>query len=169
MPKAVRVLCGTGRREGGEVKRCGLESRRDHTQGRWTARSIAAQERTCKRIAPLLDHEDHIVWIEEVEAFDYVRQSVSRSVSSRSGPVAWTGAGRRVGYAVLRHDAPSGAVPGRYVRRVFWVKDHDRSEQPNGIYRDSAPSGAVDPRTVAPGVWGELTEHAWGTPFPPQA
>ncbi|MEU0278300.1 DUF6009 family protein [Streptomyces sp. NPDC006195] len=48
---------------------------------------------------------------------------------------------------------------------VFWVKDYDRSELPNGTYGTSAPS-AVDPRTVAPGVWGELTERAWGGPLP---
>ncbi|MFD7403422.1 DUF6009 family protein [Streptomyces sp. NPDC059866] len=81
-------------------------------------------------------------------------------------PISWNGPGRRVGYAVLRADAQSGAVPGKYVRRVFWVKEHDRSEQPDGLYKTSAPSGAVDPRTVAPGVWGELTERAWGAPFP---
>jgi hypothetical protein len=33
---------------------------------------------------------------------------------------------------------PSGAVPGHFVRRVFWVKEHDRPEQPNGMYRNSA-------------------------------
>ncbi|MFE9168244.1 DUF6009 family protein [Streptomyces kebangsaanensis] len=43
----------------------------------------------------------------------------------------------------------------------FWVKEHDRSEQPNGIYRCSAPTKAVDPRTVVPEVWGELAERAW--------
>ncbi|MFE5092759.1 DUF6009 family protein [Streptomyces sp. NPDC056638] len=115
-----------------------------------------------------LEHEDRIVWSESVERFDYVRQSVSRSVSTRGEPVPWRGAGRRVGYAVLRNDAPGGMVPGKFIRRVFWVKEHDRSEVPGGIYKTSAPSGAIDPRTVAPGVWGELTERAWGAPFPMQ-
>ncbi|GAA0275935.1 DUF6009 family protein [Streptomyces polychromogenes] len=112
-----------------------------------------------------LAHEEQIVWTEEIHHFDYVRQSVHLASSTRRGPVAWR-VGRRVGYAVLRDHAPSGAVPGKFVRRVFWVKAHDRSEQPRGIYRTSAPSGAVDPRTVAPGVWGELTERAWGRPLP---
>ncbi|WP_326598366.1 DUF6009 family protein [Streptomyces sp. NBC_01803] len=67
---------------------------------------------------------------------------------------------------MLRADAPSGEVPGTFARRVFWVKDHDRSEQPNGLYKTSAPSEAVDPRTVEPGAWGQLTERAWGSPFP---
>ncbi|MFH9667729.1 DUF6009 family protein [Streptomyces globisporus] len=112
-----------------------------------------------------LEHEEQIVWTEEVEDYDYVRQSVERSSSTRRRPVAWTGAGRRVGYAVLRPAAPSGDVPGRFIRRVFWVKDYDRSEQPDGTYKTTAPSEAVDPRTVAPGVWGELTERAWGGPL----
>ncbi|WP_330345169.1 DUF6009 family protein [Streptomyces longwoodensis] len=112
-----------------------------------------------------LEHEEEIVWTEDIEKFDYVRQSVAHSVKTRQRPVPWSGNGRRVGYAVLRGNAPSGAVPGHFVRRVFWVKEHDRSEQPNGMYRRSAPAEAVDPRTVAPGVWGEVTERAWGAPL----
>ncbi|MFF1732012.1 DUF6009 family protein [Streptomyces sp. NPDC058247] len=113
----------------------------------------------------VLEHEDEIVWTEDVETLDYVRQSIELSISTRRKPVAWQGSGRRVGYAVLRLDAPSGDEPVRFARRVFWVKGYDRSEQPNGTYEYSAPSEAVDPRTVAPGVWGELTESAWRSPL----
>ncbi|MFF3787620.1 DUF6009 family protein [Streptomyces sp. NPDC001933] len=113
-----------------------------------------------------LEHEEQIVWTEDVGGFDYVRQTVARLSTTRQKPVAWHGTGRRVGYSVLKSDAPSGDTPGRFVRRVFWVKDYDRSEQPNGTYTTSAPGEAVDPRTVAPGVWGELTERAWGGPLP---
>ncbi|WTC17131.1 DUF6009 family protein [Streptomyces cellulosae] len=113
-----------------------------------------------------LEYEDDIVWTEDIERFEYVRQSVELSAGTRRRPVPWRGTGRRVGYAVLCPDAPSGDVPGNFVRRVFWVKEYDRSEQPNGTYRHSAPSEAVDPRTVAPGVWGKLTERAWGAPLP---
>ncbi|MEU6662286.1 DUF6009 family protein [Streptomyces sp. NPDC046821] len=116
-----------------------------------------------KRMA--LEHEDGIVWTEDAERMDYVRQSVDLFATTRRKPVAWNGSGRRVGYAVLNPDAPSGDEPGRFARRVFWVKNYDRSEQPKGTYRDHAPSEAVDPRTVAPGVWGELTERAWGSPL----
>ncbi|QDO01125.1 transcription factor [Streptomyces sp. S1A1-8] len=113
-----------------------------------------------------LEDEDGIVWTEDVERFDYVRQSVELSVSTRRRLVPWSGSGRRVGYAVLRPDVPAGDVPGKFIRRVFWVKGYDRSEQPDGTYECSAPSEAVDPRTVAPGIWGELTERAWGAPLP---
>ncbi|MFB6631991.1 DUF6009 family protein [Streptomyces sp. NPDC056362] len=113
-----------------------------------------------------MEHEEQIVWTEDVGGFDYVRQSVDHFSTTRQKPVGWHGTGRRVGYSVLKSDAPSGDTPGRFTRRVFWVKDYDRSGQPNGTYKTSAPSEAVDPRTVAPGVWGELTERAWGSPLP---
>lgn len=67
-----------------------------------------------------LEYEDGIVWTEDIERFAYVRQSVEFSASTRRRPVPWHGTGRRVGYAVLRADAPSGDVPGKFVRRVFW-------------------------------------------------
>jgi hypothetical protein len=116
--------------------------------------------------------EVRIVWTEDVSALDYVRETLSVDAGTRRGPVPWRGHGRRVGYSVLRADAPSGIAPGKFSRRVFWIKDHDRSEQPNGIYQTAAPSEAIDPRTVSPGVWGEITERAWGGPLPavkPQA
>ncbi|MFB8403092.1 DUF6009 family protein [Streptomyces sp. NPDC055912] len=111
------------------------------------------------------EHEEQIVWTEDMGGFDYVRQTEARLSTTRRKPVAWNGVGRRVGYSVLKTDAPS-VDTGRFVRRVFWVKDYYRSEQPDGTYKASAPSEAVDPRTVAPGVLGELTELAWGGPLP---
>ncbi|AZM89012.1 transcription factor [Streptomyces sp. W1SF4] len=115
-----------------------------------------------------IGHEDDIVWTEDVESFDYVRETVVDNAGTRRRPVSWRGhAGRRVGYAVLKQDAPnSDGAPGMFSRRVFWVKEHDRSEQPDGVYSTGAPTEAVDPRTVAPGVWGELTERAWGGKLP---
>ncbi|MER6699784.1 DUF6009 family protein [Streptomyces fimicarius] len=82
-------------------------------------------------------------------------------------PVSWRGqVGRQVGYALLKSNAPSdGDAPGMFTRRVFWVKEHNRSEQPDGAYSSGTPSEAVDPRTVAPRVCGELTERAWGGPL----
>ncbi|MEU0035520.1 DUF6009 family protein [Streptomyces sp. NPDC006333] len=54
----------------------------------------------------------------------------------------------------------------KFIRRVFWLKDYGRSERPDGKYERSPSSEAVDPRTVAPGVWGQLIEQAWGAPLP---
>ncbi|MCJ1678319.1 DUF6009 family protein [Streptomyces sp. APSN-46.1] len=109
-------------------------------------------------------HEEEIVWTENVDSFDYVRETLVDGAGTRRRPVSWRGqVGRRVGYAVLKKDAPSNRdAPGMFSRRLFWVKEHDRSEQPDGVYSSGAPTEAVDPRTVAPGVPGELTERAWG-------
>ncbi|MGW7329969.1 DUF6009 family protein [Streptomyces sp. NPDC054840] len=113
-----------------------------------------------------IEHEDRIVWTEDVSSYDYVRETLVRSARNRRRPIS-PPAGRRVGYTVLREDAPSNHnAPGTFSRRVFWVKDHDRSEQPKGVYSGIAPSEAVDPRTVAPGTPGELTERAWGGKLP---
>ncbi|MFG2912686.1 DUF6009 family protein [Kitasatospora sp. NPDC048298] len=114
----------------------------------------------------LIRHEDGIVWTESISKFDYVREYLEVAAGTRRGPVRWNGHGRRVGYSMLKPDAPAGEAPFRFARRVFWIKEHDRSEQPDGVYKDCAPSEGVDPRTVAAGVWGELTERAWGGPLP---
>ncbi|MFC7353207.1 MULTISPECIES: DUF6009 family protein [Streptomyces] len=126
----------------------------------WEGRSVRSQPEDIK-------HEDEIVWTEDVSSFDYVRETLVDGVGTRRRPVSWRGqAGRRVGYALLKSNAPSDRdAPGMFTRRVFWVKEHDRSEQPDGAYSSGAPSEAVDPRTVAPRVCGELTERAWGGPL----
>lgn len=56
---------------------------------------------------------------------------------------------------------------GKYLRRIFFLRPGDRDSAPNGAYATAAPMEAVDPWTVKPGVRGELTERAWGRPFPP--
>ncbi|MFJ9686913.1 DUF6009 family protein [Streptomyces bacillaris] len=111
-------------------------------------------------------HEDGIVWTEDISTFDYIRQTLVVDASTRRRPLSWRGQGRRVGYSVLKPGTPSGDSPGGFVRRVFWVKDYDRSEQPGGTYKTTSPSEGVDPRTVAPGVWGDVTDRAWGGLLP---
>ncbi|MER8035174.1 DUF6009 family protein [Streptomyces hydrogenans] len=80
-----------------------------------------------------LKHEEQIVWTEDVSGFHYMCQTVVRLFTTRRKPVGWNGAGRRVGYCMLKSDAPRGDT-GRFIRRVFCVKDYDRSEQPDGTY-----------------------------------
>ena len=112
------------------------------------------------------DHrEERIVWDEDVDVLDYVRETVALA-GTRGRPVPWRGEGRRVGYAVLAPDAENNGSPGRFLRRVFFLKDYDRDSDPGGTYSHGAPSEAVDPRTVAPGVPGKLTEAAWGNRRP---
>lgn len=109
-------------------------------------------------------NEESIVWLENPERFDYVRQTVEYKATRQRGIGRRTWNGNRnqwaVGYATLRADAPSHD-PGRFRRRVFWVTPWDRSEQPDGKYRTGAPGEAVDPRTVKPGKVGRMTRRAW--------
>lgn len=110
-----------------------------------------------------LQHEIEIVWLEDIDRFDYVRETEETSAHFRQRPNAdWSEPGRMVGYSVLAPNAPNNGRPARFTRRRFWVKDYDRSEDPNGGYSTGCPVEAVDPRTVAPGVRGRITERARG-------
>lgn len=108
-----------------------------------------------------IPHEDGIVWTEDINRLDYVREFVDTTASTRRRPVPWRGPGRRVGYSVLAKNAPNNGSPGWFTRRLFWVNDHDRSEDPTGAYATGCPIEGVDPRTVAPGVPGQQTDQAW--------
>lgn len=107
-----------------------------------------------------VEHEERIVWVEDPGEYDYVRESVVRS-ARRRGRLVYPSF-KTVGYAELSPSAPSKGRTGRFERRVFWVKPYDRSAMPDGSYSWTAPAEAVDPRTVAPGVPGRLTNRAWG-------
>lgn len=104
--------------------------------------------------------EADIVWLQDVMEWDYVRQSLLlvpyRQRKPRRGVI---GDGEVVGYSILDTDAPSADL-GRFYRRVFWVKRHDRHAEPEGVYASGCPVEAVDPRTLAPGVIGN-NDRAW--------
>jgi hypothetical protein len=98
-----------------------------------------------------ISHETEIVWLEDTDQLDYVRQSLDRD-------------GRMVGYAVLGPDAKASRASGTFRRRVFWLLPHDRDSQPDGLYANSAPAEAVDPRTLEPRIKGSKTERSEGGP-----
>jgi hypothetical protein len=109
----------------------------------------------------LLRSEERIVWTEEPKKFDYVREIIVPH-RCRRGAV-YLGAtynGRIVGYAELRPDAQRFDESG-FLRRVFTLTPGDRDSQPRGPYKKGTPSEAIDPRTVAPGVPGKMTDRAW--------
>lgn len=110
-----------------------------------------------------ISHETDIVWLEDIEALDYVRQSLDR-LPTRGGKPAYHRAGRMVGYARLSTDAKPSRSSGTFRRRVFWLLPHDRDTDPNGLYAKSAPAEAVDPRTLEPRVKGYKTERSEGGP-----
>ncbi|TXL84542.1 DUF6009 family protein [Streptomyces sp. IB2014 016-6] len=110
-----------------------------------------------------LAHESDLVWLEDTDELEYVRQSLDR-LPSRSGKPAYHRHGRMVGYAVLGPTARSSRASGTFLRRVFWLLPHDRDGQPDGLYACGAPSEAVDPRTLAPCAKGYKTQRSEGGP-----
>jgi hypothetical protein len=110
-----------------------------------------------------LSHETELIWLEDIDTLDYVRQSLDR-LPTRRGKPAYHRDGRMVGYAVLGPEARASRASGTFLRRVFWLLPHDRDGQPEGLYASGAPSEAVDPRTVAPGIKGYKTQRSEGGP-----
>jgi len=114
---------------------------------------------------PPPENESEIVWLEDIEQFDYVREYLHQFAKTRQRPIPWNGADERiVGYSVLCKDARSWSR-GYFARRVFAVRTYDRSDDPEGTYKKGTPCEAVDPRTIAPNKWGEQTERSWGGPL----
>ncbi|MFF9091300.1 DUF6009 family protein [Streptomyces sp. NPDC014991] len=110
-----------------------------------------------------ISHETDLVWLEDIDAVDYVRQTLDR-LPTRKGRPPYHRDGRMVGYAILGPTAKPSRVSGTFRRRVFWLLPHDRDSQPSGLYAKSAPAEAVDPRTLEPRVKGYKTERSEGGP-----
>ncbi|GAA2615875.1 DUF6009 family protein [Streptomyces roseoviolaceus] len=110
-----------------------------------------------------ISHETEIVWLEDIDHLDYVRQSLDR-LPTRKGKPPYHRDGRMVGYAILGPDAKASRASGTFRRRVFWLLPHDRDSQPDGLYAKSAPAEAVDPRTLEPRIKGSKTERSEGGP-----
>ncbi|MET7694923.1 DUF6009 family protein [Streptomyces sp. NPDC005483] len=110
-----------------------------------------------------ISHEADIVWLEEIDGLDYVRQSIDR-LPTRKGRPPYRRPGRMVGYAILGPEAKASRASGTFRRRVFWLQPHDRDSEPDGLYANSAPAEAVDPRTLQPRVKGYKTERSEGGP-----
>ncbi|MGW5609472.1 DUF6009 family protein [Streptomyces sp. NPDC003753] len=110
-----------------------------------------------------ISHETDIVWLEDIEHLDYVRQSLDR-LPTRRGKPPYHRPGRMVGYALLSPQAKASRSSGTFRRRVFWLLPHDRDTVPDGLYAKGAPAEAIDPRTVAAGVKGYKTERSEGGP-----
>lgn len=110
-----------------------------------------------------ISHEADIVWLEDIEQLDYVRQSLDR-LPTRRGKPAYHRDGRMVGYATLETSAKASRSSGTFRRRVFWLLPHDRDLEPEGLYATGAPAEAVDPRTLSPCDRGRKTERSEGGP-----
>jgi hypothetical protein len=110
-----------------------------------------------------LTQEAELVWLEDTDGLDYVRQSLDR-LPTRRGKPAYHRDGRMIGYAILGPAAKGSRSSGTFRRRVFWLLPHDRDSAPRGLYAGSAPAEAVAPRTLSPGSKGYKTERSEGGP-----
>lgn len=106
-----------------------------------------------------LAHEANVVWLEDPERLDYVRQALDKTPRRRSKP-RYARDGRMIGYIELDADAAADPDSGLYRRRVFFLLPHDRDSEPDGVYRRGAPGEAVDPRTIRPNHVGEKTPRS---------
>ncbi|MEU6210831.1 DUF6009 family protein [Streptomyces sp. NPDC047023] len=103
--------------------------------------------------------EDDLVWLEDVTALDYVRQSLDR-LPTRRGKPAYHRDGRLVGYVQLSALAKPSRSSGTFRRRVFWLLPHDRDTVPDGLYASGSPAEAVDPTTLMAGNRGRKTARS---------
>ncbi|MDX2918395.1 MULTISPECIES: DUF6009 family protein [Streptomycetaceae] len=106
-----------------------------------------------------LVHEANVVWLEDPEGLDYVRQALDKTPRRKNKP-RYARDGRMIGYIELGADAEADPDSGLYRRRVFFLLPHDRDSDPEGVYRQGAPGEAVDPRTIEPNRVGEKTPRS---------
>jgi hypothetical protein len=106
-----------------------------------------------------LTGEAEVVWLEDLDNLDYVRQALDR-VPTRRGKPRYERNGRIVGYSNLAADAHQDPDSGLFARRTFFLLPHDRDNAPTGPYDVGAPGEAVDPRTIQPGKAGAKTERS---------
>ncbi|CAO0828345.1 DUF6009 family protein [Streptomyces microflavus] len=106
-----------------------------------------------------LAHEANVVWLEDPEHLDYVRQALDKTPRRKNKP-RYARDGRMIGYIELGTDAEADPDSGLYRRRVFFLLPHDRDSDPEGVYRQGAPGEAVDPRTIEPNRVGEKTPRS---------
>ncbi|MFD9685204.1 DUF6009 family protein [Kitasatospora sp. NPDC059146] len=106
-----------------------------------------------------LTHEKDVVWLEDLSALDYVRQTIDKT-PRRQGKPRWLRDGRMVGYAELDATAEADPDSGLHRRRVFFLLPHDRDLEPDGPYAAGAPGEAVDPRTIKAKAVGMKTPRS---------
>lgn len=110
-----------------------------------------------------LTHEARVVWLENLDDLDYVRQALDKTKRRNTRP-PYERDGRMVGYAQLDDQAEPDPDSGLYKRRVFFLLPHDRDSLPDGLYREGAPGEAVDPRTIEPRKPGAKTPRSQSGP-----
>lgn len=108
-----------------------------------------------------LTHETSVVWLEDPDTLDYVRQALDKT-TRRSGKPRYARDGRMIGFTELSTEASPNPDRGLYQRRTFFLLPHDRPDDPEGVYKTGAPGEAVDPRTIEPRRVGEKPPGSQG-------
>ena len=97
-----------------------------------------------------LAYEKSILWLKDIKGVRFVRTVEVRCARSRRGALNLSTGERVIGYAKLTANAPRDRQTDCFTRRLFYLKPSDTEAQ------SSVPKDAVDPRTILPGVRGEM-------------
>ncbi|MFK4103154.1 DUF6009 family protein [Streptomyces sp. NPDC019531] len=106
-----------------------------------------------------LTGEARVVWLEDLDHLDYVRQALDKTHRRINKP-RYARDGRMIGYTELDKTVHADPDSGLYRRRVFFLLPRDRDTDPEGVYHQGAPGEAVDPRTIEPRKVGEKTPRS---------
>jgi hypothetical protein len=93
-----------------------------------------------------LADEERIVWVRDPKKYTYLREGIYATCRRKGPPPQKTF--HVVGYAEHRKAAYSFGV---YMRRFWWLKDHDRDLDPLGVYKCGCPCEAVKPDSIGLG------------------
>jgi hypothetical protein len=101
-----------------------------------------------------ISHETDIVWLEDIDELDYVRQSIDR-LPTRKGRPPYRRPGRMVGYAILGPDAKASRASGTFRRRVLLApapRPRQRTRRPVRQERPRRSRRPTHPRTPRQGL-----------------
>lgn len=99
-----------------------------------------------------LRHENAVVWLENPDDLDYVRQALDKTARRRGKP-RYERDGRMVGYTELDAHAEADPDSGLQLRRVFFLLPHDRDANPEGPISKAPPAKPSTPAPSNPNAW----------------
>ncbi len=150
-PLGVDMMMEKGMNSASEQKNALKTRKVDYRDGRCEVVQILDEGRmsTWTSNDPLA-YEASIMWLTDISQLPFVRVLLIHNCENRGGRLVPRGGGRVVGYAKLTENAPVDPATGRFVRRVFYLREDDLK---NGDFETA--KGAVDPNTILPGLAGE--------------
>jgi len=100
-----------------------------------------------------LAYEASIVWLDDVQALDFVRAQFIDYCTHRRNKLIPESKGRILGYSRLTVDARKNPNTGYFTRRVFYLWNDEDGRVKRG---EAPPIGTVAPRSLLPSKFGEL-------------